>query len=422
VLLTNKVRRFINLLSRLIINAFFLTFINTPIGYTQPIFINDKDFPNEPAIGINRKNTNQILIGTAVGQAYWSNNGGKSFVQIPLDGEYGLWSDPSVFFDNKGNAYYFHLSGTKKGNSSDRIICQIKRKNDELFRVHSTIGQHPTACLERPMAVYNPYKNHIYLTYVIFDAYGSTNPQDSTRLYFTYSTNGGETWEPPYRLNNQAGDCSDRDSSVQGATIAFDKKGNIAVVWAANYGIWINYYHAATRKWLHRERLVAPQPNGWDFNIPHLKMPNGLPVVVNYTSTKENRLFVFWCQMNNQNTQSLVYYTYSNNGGNTWTQPTPLLETELSLYQFHVWASVHKNNLVVSCYEQLNNGNTYMRLFTYNSNTQKFSSFIVNNSEFNSDNEQYIGDMNQVIVYDHNIYLPFIKANKGTNSLYFIKY
>lgn len=401
---------------------YIIVFLGVQVAYAQSVFISNKDFPNEPAIAVNHKNPNQILLGVAIGQAYFSNNGGATFKALATDTTYGLWSDPSVFFDNQNNAYYVHLSAITKSNLYGRIVCQLKKKNDTSFTVLSTIGEFRTACAERPMAYYNPHKNEIYLTYIVFDAYGSTNPKDSTRLYFTRSVDGGKTWENAIRLNTISGDCSDIDGSIQGATTAFDKQGNLAVVWGVDEKILINTYHAKTKKWLASEKLIAKQPNGWDFTIPALKMPNGLPVVVNCKVKSANKLVAFWIEFNTIKNQSLVYYSFSDNWGKDWSNPSALLTDTQSIYQFHVWASTQNNQLAVSCYEQQSNGKTYMRLFQYNAAQNKFNTFIVKDSDFYPDPEQYVGDMNQVAVFNKHIFLPYIKAEKGINSLYFIKF
>lgn len=396
-------------------------------AYSQTVNLTVKDFPNEPAVAVNPKNDKRILVGCAVGQAFLSENAGKSFKQVSLDKEYGLWSDPSVFFDEKGDAYYFHLSGTTKGNSSDRIVCQKMGKKDTSFKVINTIAQTNTkfACNERPIALYNYEKKEIYLTYVLFDAYGSNNPKDSTRLYFTKSTDKGLSWSEPIRLSSIAGDCSDMDKSVQGATTTYNMKGEIFVCWANNERIYLNKSIDGGKTWLKKESIVANQPGGWDFAVPGIKMPNGLPVIVADRSKNEKtagNLYVFWAdQRIKSNVITNAYVSISKDQGLNWTEPKRIQATPFNTHQYHVWAAIdQENGDVYASFYQTDTDKTSRMYVVYSDNGGKqFKNKLVEEPTFTAQGEQYLGDMNQIEVLNGTVFLPSIKAITEKNQLYF---
>jgi hypothetical protein len=403
-------------------------FLIFKMAFSQPLLLSNTESPNEPAIAINPKNPKQIIVGSAIGQVFLSADGGKSFKRFSLDGEYGFWSDPSVFFDEMGSAYYFHLSGKLKGNSSDRIVCQRKLANDTSFKVINVVAYTSTniACNERPIACYNPINKEIYLTYVVFDAYGSKNPKDSTRLYFTKSSDYGESWTSPIRLNKIAGDCSDMDKSVQGGTITYNKKGDLFVTWANNENIYFNKSSDSGKTWLKREIAISNQPGGWDYNVPGIKMPNGLPVIVADRSDNKKtagNLYVFWADQRIKYNISNAYMSMSSDSGKTWIKAKRVTAIPFNTHQYHVWAGVDHTNgtIYVSYYQTEMDMKTHLVVAQSQNGGNKFNAYTLAEPEFLAEGEQYLGDMNQIAVLNNKIMVPIIKGINEKNELYFIK-
>jgi hypothetical protein len=111
----------------------------------------------------------------------------------------------------------------------------------------------------------------------IADYYGSTNPNDSTRILFSRSTDAGITWASPVRLSDKGGNCVDSDSTVEGAVPAIGPDGEVYVSWSGPLGIM---FDKSTDGGITfgQDIFVADQPGGWDFNIPGIYRCNGMPV------------------------------------------------------------------------------------------------------------------------------------------------
>src|SRR6476469_4684545 len=66
--------------------------------------------PEETAIAINPKNTQELVAGANISNQYYSTNGGQTWAWRPLNSPYGVWGDPCVVADTTGAFYFFHLS------------------------------------------------------------------------------------------------------------------------------------------------------------------------------------------------------------------------------------------------------------------------------------------------------------------------
>lgn len=402
----------------LIYNSLFAQFQNVEIT-SIPAFYQ----PNEPCIFIDRKNPFNILAASAVGNIYISNDTGKTFVADTSKTDYGNWSDPSVIIDNKGNYYYFHLSGTRKGNSSDRIVCN-KSGDGKIFKTISTPGYNPRTCQERPWALYDSRTNSICLTYIEFDVYGSTLKGDSTRVYFTRSKDEGLTWSSPIRINKNAGNCSDQDLSTQGATTVIDNDGIIYVTWAFNNAIYQNISGDGGKTWLPTENKIAEQPGGWDFIISGVNMPNGLPVaVVDKSNGKhKNTLYVFWADQRNGINNTDVFMTKSGDKGKTWSSPKKVNQDKGEAHQFHTWACIDETTGYLYCiyYDRRNLQHNYNNVYLSISKDggETFTDYCVTEQPFLTNDKDYFGDFIHIDAFKGIVRPVWIKAIEGKNSVY----
>jgi hypothetical protein len=82
--------------------------------------------PCEPSIAINPTDTNNIVAGAILDRVYVSNDGGKSWIESELNSKHGVYGDPCIIANNKGDFYYFHLANPgDKGWGSDRFLESI---------------------------------------------------------------------------------------------------------------------------------------------------------------------------------------------------------------------------------------------------------------------------------------------------------
>src|SRR5262245_29171258 len=64
----------------------------------------------EPSIAINLDDPKNIVAGSVLNNVYATTDGGLTWKKSTLSSPLGVWGDPVLISDFKGNFYYFHLS------------------------------------------------------------------------------------------------------------------------------------------------------------------------------------------------------------------------------------------------------------------------------------------------------------------------
>ena len=103
-----------------ILPIFFLSCVLVPLVNTFAqnaavenvlIYEGDNVFagPCEPSIAIGFHNPDQLVAGSILDNIHYSSDGGKSWQTEKLSSPLGVFGDPCIISDWKGNFYYFHL-------------------------------------------------------------------------------------------------------------------------------------------------------------------------------------------------------------------------------------------------------------------------------------------------------------------------
>ena len=83
-------------------------FGNNITAQYQNVMITNTGSPNEPAICINPKNTNQLVAGSNLNFYYYSTNSGLNWTKATLTSTYSVWGDPAITVDTAGK-YFFYV-------------------------------------------------------------------------------------------------------------------------------------------------------------------------------------------------------------------------------------------------------------------------------------------------------------------------
>ncbi|MBT8380190.1 MAG: glycoside hydrolase, partial [Ignavibacteria bacterium] len=179
--------------------------------------------PEEVTIAINPVNPNVLAAGANIDHFYVSTDAGNTWIESRLVSNLlGVWGDPVVLFDSLGNLYYSHLSNPVSGWWIDRIVVQKSTNNGVSWNDGVGVGlnNYPKQQDKEWLAVdltQSPYRGNVYMTWTEFDDYGSSNPNDSSRIRFSKSTNEGETWSDAITISDISGNCIDDDLTTEGA-------------------------------------------------------------------------------------------------------------------------------------------------------------------------------------------------------------
>ena len=322
-------------------------FLALSVIFTLPVFSQPANIPvskpgaaspNETTVSINPTDQNFVAAGSNVRYFYRSTDGGATWAQSLLPP--GTSGDPSVAYDANGNLFYAHLMPGLL-----RVGVHRSTNNGASWYDSVVVGYNPPKQQDKEWIVADrtnsAYRNRLYMAWTEFDSYGSTNPADSTRIRFAWSSNGGTTWSTPIRLNDQSGDCLDLDSTVEGAVPAVGPEGQVYVSWAGPSGI--TFVRSTDGGVTFSPNIpVTSIPGGWDFAVPGIYRCNGLPMTACDVSTSPYRgtVYILWSDQRNGLDNTDVFIVRSTDHGTTWS-PVKRVNTDItSRHQFFPWLSV----------------------------------------------------------------------------------
>ena len=394
--------------------------------------------PNEPCIAIDPNNPQMMVAGSNINNYYVSQDGGYSWFKGTMVSSMGVWGDPVIIPDAKSNFYFFHLAKNSQygsminGNtvsyvSIDKIICQrLTDVANPDWNDGGYAGLTDTPKVEdKPWGVVDMRTGVIYLTWTRFDNYGVSNTYDSSRIYFSKSTDEGFTWSQAIRLNDEAADCGDNGETVEGAVPCVGPNGEIFVAWAGNERIVFNRSLDGGNTWLSKNTKVADVPGGWDYNIPGLYRCNGMPFTACDVSGGPNNgtLYVSWSDQRNGVNNTDIWICQSTDNGDTWSTPLKVNDDTGQAHQFMSSMSVDQvtGYIYVLFYDRRNytdSLSTDVYLAVSKDGAKSFQNFKISSSPFTPDRKIFFGDYTYVSAYN-NVVRPIwcnLNARNGSGS------
>lgn len=371
--------------------------------------------PCEPSIAIALKHPDTIVAGAILNRVYYSHNGGETWQKDELESPYGVFGDPCLLSDDRGNLYYLHLSNpTGKGWSDeqllDRIVCQHSSDGGKTWSEGGYMGLDHPKDQDKEWAVATPDSGVLYASWTQFDAYGSEDPTDKTHIYLARSYDRGHTWREATRLSEQAGDCLDGDGTTEGAVPAVGPQGEVYVAWALNEQIWLDRSLDGGRTWLAEDIKVAHQPGGWNFDVPGISRCNGLPVTTCDLSQGPHRgtLYVNWTDQRNGEDDTDVWLAKSTDGGDTWSAPIRINNDSSQRHQFFSWLTIDQTTGYLYCvfYDRRNYANhqTDVYLAYSRDGGETFTNLCISQSPFTPQGSVFFGDYNHIAAHAGRIF------------------
>jgi len=368
--------------------------------------------PCEPSIFINPAKPKNIVAGSVLNYAHYSFDGGATWKTSTMKSSHGVYGDPVISADQKGNFYYLHLGDPDGTNwSSSRILesIVIQKSTDGgiTWNDGAAIGTNPPKQQDKEWVAINPTNGELYVTWTQFDKYGSKDKNDKSLILFSKSSDGGNTWTKGYRLSQYAGNCMDDDDTVEGAVPSVGTNGEVYVAWAYDEKIYFDRSMDAGNTWLEEDIVVVNQPGGWTMDIPGIGRTNGMPVTgVDHSNSKyRGTIYVNWADTRNGKDNSDIFIARSKDQGKTWSAPTRVNTDSTSSHQFFPWMSVDAKTGVVYIVYYDRSMQTDRRnevTLAYSTDGGKtFKSEIISESSFPSPGQSvFFGDYNNISAYD----------------------
>ena len=397
------------------------------------VLISAQNNPNETAICINPKNTQQLVAGANINNAYTSLDGGLTWTRQALTSPQVVWGDPTIVCDTTGAFLFSHLTYSNVPAPGfaypalDRMQVQRAPTAGQPFALRGAYGLNPNKQQDKGWLAVNRRTNALYSTWTEFDTYGSLQPQDSTRILFSRSLDGGQIWSTPRRISRRGGDAADESNTVEGAVPAVGPNGELYVSWAGPQGLVFNRSLDDGLTWLPQgERLLATQPGGWAFSIAGLDRSNGLPVTDCDRSRSPYRgtIYVNWTDQRNGLADTDVWLASSPDGGTTWTAPRRVNNDPAGHDQFLTWMTVDQatGHLWFVFYDRRNYPASSLQTDVYGARStdggRTFQNFRLSQTPFSPDANRFLGDYINITAHN-NVVRPIwtrMDANRQTSA------
>jgi len=317
--------------------------------------------------------------------------------------------DPCVIFDALGNLYYGHLSNPTDGSWLDRIVVQKSVDGGKTWNDGVGVGLNGLKDQDKEWLIADmtnsQYKNNIYIAWTQFDHYGSSDPNDSTHIMFSRSTDHGETWSDPIIISDQGGNCEDGDNTVEGAVPAVGPDGEVYVAWAGPLGIMFDRSFDGGQTF-GKDIFVSDQPGGWDISSWQwgIYRCNGMPVTVCDISNSPYRGTIYILWSDNRNGDYDIFIAKSTDKGQTWSEPKKVNDDDSGRVQFFGWITFDPitGAVYVVFYdrrETTGNATDVYVAKSYNG-CETFVNFKISESFFVPDYHRFFGDYINIAAYN----------------------
>lgn len=400
----------------------FSQFLNVRVDSPQ------SNQPEEVSIAINPVNPNYLSAGANINHFFRSSDGGYTWSTSYLSSSFGVWGDPVVVYDELGYLYYGHLSNPPFPRYwIDRIVIQRSTNNGLSWNDGAGIGfLSPKNQDKEWIAVdmhSNQFKGNVYVCWTEFDSYGSSNPNDSSRIKFSRSTDKGLTWSNAVTISDRSGDCIDSDNTVEGAVPCIGPNGEIYVSWAGPLGLVFDKSIDGGLTW-GNDIFVSNIPGGWDFDVSGIYRCNGLPVTACDTSQSPYRgnIYINWSDQRNGTNNTDIFFAKSTDGGNTWSSPLKVNDDNSNRHQFFTWMTIDQTTgaIYIVFYDRRNTSGDATDVYVARSTNggETFTNFKISQSSFTPSSGIFFGDYTNIAAFNKKVYPIWMRLDGSTLSVW----
>ena len=382
--------------------------------YKNILITNESD-PSEVTLAINPTDVNNIVAAANIDAFYYSLDGGLSWAVRKAESEHGVWGDPCIVADTRGNFYYFHLSNSYDHDASwlDRIVCQKSIDGGITWSSGTFTGKKRPHLQDKEWAAvdmtYSPYHNNIYVAWTQcgqtnnFDEGASiSDPDSASNIMFSFSTDGSETWSERVRINKVSGDlCSFAESTVLGAMPCVGSNGEVYVAWSSPQGIILDKSIDGGITWLENDITVTDLPGGFRYHVPGVYRCFGFPsLAFDYSSDFKGTLYISWSDQRSGTDNTDVWITSSTNEGESWSTPLKVNNDIGEKHQFFNWICVDQSTgyLYIVFYDRRNydNESTDVYMASSTDGGRTFSNERISETPFKPESGTFMGDYTNI--------------------------
>jgi hypothetical protein len=281
-------------------------------------------------VAFNSKNSQYITasLGNAI---YYSVNGGAAWERSAATFPAGAHS--ALIADSKGDLYYF-LQTTEGG--VNKIISYTSGDGGKTWSAGVPVNAESAKDQVAPNATLDD-KNNLYLTYIQFDKYASSDANCLSHVQLTTSSSG-KKWSTPQELSQSPGNCIDDHNTVAGSTAVVSFDGKEYCTWSNQNKIYLDRSFNG-KLWLTNDIAIIRQSEGCDENVTGGKRCSSAPVLSTDRSKSpyKGSLYLVWSDW--MRSDQDVLFVRSHNFGDNWTSLLKINDVEAG-HQYNPWLAV----------------------------------------------------------------------------------
>ena len=377
------------------------------------------EWSNEPSVCINPKNTDHIIIGTNADNYYTSDDGGLTWQHGILTSSYGVNCDPVILADTSGNFYYFHLVP-----DLSRVVCQKMSGFSPPWSDGSYTALYGTCDIDKEWATYDPVTNNLYSTWTRFNTWGSTNPQDSSHIFLSKSTDGGLTWGQQKLISNIGGNASAGFGSVHGSYPATGPNGEVYVTWWSPAGLMFDKSTDQGETWLNTDINITGFSIQWLYSIAGIQSGVTFPVIACDRSNGiyNGNIYVNWADKRNTAMEANIWLVKSSDGGITWSAPIRVNDDQPAKHQFFNFMTIDQvtGKIYIVFYDRRNytDTNTDVYLAISDDGGETFSNYKISDTPFIPFSTVFFGHYISVSAQNNKVFATWMRMDDGQVSLW----
>jgi hypothetical protein len=417
----------------LIIVSFLATFFTTslaqliisPVQQVSTYYANAE----EVSLVINPLKQSEVAAGANTALLYYSKDRGQTWNGDYLQSSFGVYGDPTLTADSKGNIYFAHLSEPSSGYFLDRLVIQKSIDGGKTYSNGSYVTFGTPTQQDKPTIVcdpspFSPRHDNLYLSWTEFDKYQSTSNYDSSRIVFSLSSDGGEIWSKPIVVSDSSGDCSDLSTTDEGAVCATAPNGDIYITWSGPDGLMFDKSIDGGKSFGKDKKLQKLTP-GWEFPVKDLWRCGGFPTTLCDISNSQFRgnLYVVFSDKRNGETNSDIFLLRSTDSGESWDSIIRINNDTTKFEQYFPAATIDQTTGFIYClfYDRRNtkgSSNTDMFLARSIDGGSSFQNFKLTNKSFASPATAFLGDYISIAANGGYVYPIWSEEILGNTALF----
>jgi hypothetical protein len=385
---------------------------NIQIGFSN-------EWPNEPSICMNPANPDQIIIGSVPDNYYTTNDGGLTWQHGTITSSFGVNGDPVILVDTGGNFYYFHLVS-----DLSRIVCQKTSGLQAPWSEESYTAVYDNYDIDKEWATYDPVTNNLYTSWTRFNTWGSSNPSDSTDIFLSKSTNGGQTWGAQKLISNIGGNATGGFGSVHGSYPTTGPNGEVYVAWWSPAGLMFDKSTDEGETWLSTDINITGFPVQWIVGIPGIQTGVSFPVIACDRSNGPNQgtIYVNWTDKRSGTNDANIWIAKSTDGGNTWSLPIRVNDDGPGKHQFFNFITIDQvtGKVYIIYYDRRNyaDSRTDVYLAISENGGETFANYKISDTPFVPYSTLFFGHYIGVSAHNDHVFATWMRMDAGELTLW----